>query len=145
MIEWCFTPLLTIFQSCHGDSSHYSCFPGFYQCKTLMCLAQGQSHQKPEDPVRLEPRTLDNELNTLPQSHAGPYKTLKIRKHKECYVIKIIWHSLTVEVYRICHELTVEIYRICHELTVEINRICHELTVEIYRICHELTVEIKLY
>ena len=31
LIEWCFTPLLTIFQSYHGDSSHYSCFPGFHQ------------------------------------------------------------------------------------------------------------------
>ena len=31
MIEWCFTPLLTVFQSYHGDSSHYSCFPGFHQ------------------------------------------------------------------------------------------------------------------
>ena len=25
IIEWCFTPLLTVFQSYHGDSSHYSC------------------------------------------------------------------------------------------------------------------------
>ena len=25
MIEWCFKPLLTVFQSYHGDSSHYSC------------------------------------------------------------------------------------------------------------------------
>ena len=31
LIEWCFTPLLTVFQSYHGDSSHYSCFPGFHQ------------------------------------------------------------------------------------------------------------------
>ena len=29
LIEWCFTPLLTVFQSYHSDSSHYSCFPGF--------------------------------------------------------------------------------------------------------------------
>ena len=25
LIEWCFTPLLTVFQSYHGDRSHYSC------------------------------------------------------------------------------------------------------------------------
>ena len=25
IIIWCFTPLLTVFQSYHGDSSHYSC------------------------------------------------------------------------------------------------------------------------
>ena len=31
LIEWCFTPLLTVFQSYHGDNSHYSCFPGFHQ------------------------------------------------------------------------------------------------------------------
>ena len=31
MVGWCFTPLLTVFQSYHGDSSHYSCFPGFHQ------------------------------------------------------------------------------------------------------------------
>ena len=31
LIEWCFKPLLTVFQSYHGDSSHYSCFPGFHQ------------------------------------------------------------------------------------------------------------------
>ena len=24
-IEWCFTPLSTVFQSYHGNSSHYSC------------------------------------------------------------------------------------------------------------------------
>ena len=24
-VEWCFTPLSTIFQSYHGDNSHYSC------------------------------------------------------------------------------------------------------------------------
>ena len=27
LIEWCFTLLLTVFQSYHSDSSHYSCFP----------------------------------------------------------------------------------------------------------------------
>ena len=25
VVEWCFTPLSTVFQSYHGDSSHYSC------------------------------------------------------------------------------------------------------------------------
>ena len=25
MIEWCFTPLSTVSQSYHGESSHYSC------------------------------------------------------------------------------------------------------------------------
>ena len=25
LIDWSFTPLLTVFQSYHGDSSHYSC------------------------------------------------------------------------------------------------------------------------
>ena len=31
LIKWCFMPLLTVFQSYHGDSSHYSCFPRFHQ------------------------------------------------------------------------------------------------------------------
>ena len=30
LVEWYFTPLLTVFQSYHGDSSHYSCFHGFH-------------------------------------------------------------------------------------------------------------------
>ena len=30
-IEWCFTPLSTVFQSYHSDRSHYLCFPGFHQ------------------------------------------------------------------------------------------------------------------
>ena len=49
MIEWCFMPLSTVFQSYHRHSSHYSC-------------AQGHSLEKkkkknPEDPVWLEART----------------------------------------------------------------------------------------
>ena len=31
LIEWCFAPLSTVFQSYHGDSSHYSCLAGFHQ------------------------------------------------------------------------------------------------------------------
>ena len=34
MVNWKlvgFTPHLTVFQSYQGDSSHYSCFPGFHQ------------------------------------------------------------------------------------------------------------------
>ena len=75
MIEWCFTPLLTAFQSYYDDSSHYSCLPRFHQylAGALKCLAQGHSHEKnPEDPVWLKPRTMDCESNTLPLSHAGP-------------------------------------------------------------------------
>ena len=41
MIEWCFTPLLTVFQSYHGDSSHYSCFPGFHQYYNGLYLKKG--------------------------------------------------------------------------------------------------------
>ena len=44
-----FTPLLTVFQSHHIDSSHYfHVFAGFHQKATaLRCLAQRHSHQKP--------------------------------------------------------------------------------------------------
>ena len=60
LIEWCFTPLSTVFQSYHGDSSHYSCLscvspvlrwlPDMYCPRTL-------PRKYPEDPMRLEPRT----------------------------------------------------------------------------------------
>ena len=59
-IEWCFTPLSTVFQSCHGDSSHYSCLSWVSPVLgwALKCLAKGNSCEKnPEGTVRLEPRT----------------------------------------------------------------------------------------
>ena len=60
LVEWCFTPLLTVFQSYHGDSSHYSCLSW-----VLPVLGRGAEvscprtlpRKNPEDPVRLEPRT----------------------------------------------------------------------------------------
>ena len=46
LTEWCFTPLSTVFQSYHGDSSHYSCLSWVHQyyAGALKCLAQGHSH-----------------------------------------------------------------------------------------------------
>ena len=59
LIEWCLTPLLTVFQSYHGDSSHYSCFPGFTSTRlgSEVSCPRTLPRKNPEDPVRLEPRT----------------------------------------------------------------------------------------
>ena len=75
LIEWCFTPLLTVFQSYNGDSSHYSCLSWVSPVLgwALKCLAQGHSHEKTQ---RIQcgsnPGPLDYESNTLPLSHVGP-------------------------------------------------------------------------
>ena len=60
LTEWCFTPLLTVFQSYHSDSSHYSCFPGFHQYyaglwsvlpkDTPMKKPRGSSSARTQDP-----------------------------------------------------------------------------------------------
>ena len=60
LIEKCFTPLSTIFQSHHGDSSHYSCLywvsPVLGWGSEVSC-PRTLPRKNPEDPVRLEPRT----------------------------------------------------------------------------------------
>ena len=60
LIEWCCTPLLTVFQSYHGHSSHYSCL--FWVSPVLglgskMSCPRTLPHKNPEDPVWLKPRT----------------------------------------------------------------------------------------
>ena len=74
LIEWCFMPLSTIFQSYHGDSSHYSCLSWVSPVVgwALKCLAQGHSHEKLQsNQYSLNPEPLDYESNTLPLSYAG--------------------------------------------------------------------------
>ena len=69
-------PLLTVFQSYHSDSSHYSCLSWVSPVLgwALKCLAQGHSHEKTERiQCGLNPGPLDYESNTLPLSHAGPF------------------------------------------------------------------------
>ena len=60
MIEWCFTPVLTIFQSYHGDSLHYSCLswvsPVLGWGSEVSC-PRTLPQKNVEDPVRLERRT----------------------------------------------------------------------------------------
>ena len=58
LIEWYFTPLSTVFQSYHGDNSHYSYFSWVSPVLgwALKCLVQGHFHEK-EDAVRLKSRT----------------------------------------------------------------------------------------
>ena len=76
MIEWCFTPLSTVFQSYHGDSSHYSCLSWVSPVLgwALKCLAQGHSQEKTQ---RIQcgsnPGPLDYKSNILPLGQAGPY------------------------------------------------------------------------
>ena len=57
--EWCFTPLSTVFQAYHGNSSHYSCLsrdsPVLGWGSEV--LAQGHSHEKPRGSSA--PRTQD--------------------------------------------------------------------------------------
>ena len=74
LVECCFTPLSTVFQSC--QTFHIiRVFPGFHQyyAGALKCLAQGHSHEKPQRiQCGANPGPLDYESNTLPLSHAGP-------------------------------------------------------------------------
>ena len=60
VIEWCFTPLSRVFQSYHGDSSHYSCLswvsPVLGWGSEVSC-PRTLPRKNPEDPVRFEPRT----------------------------------------------------------------------------------------
>ena len=75
LIEWCFMPLSTVFQSYHGDSSHCSCLSWISPVLgwALKCLAQGHTHEKTQ---RIQcgpnPGHLVYESNTLPLSHVGP-------------------------------------------------------------------------
>ena len=60
IIEWCFTPLSTVFQSYHGNSSHYLCTS--WVSPVLGWGSEGSCprilpRNNPKDPVRLEPRT----------------------------------------------------------------------------------------
>ena len=75
LIEWCFTPLSTVFQSYHGKSLHYSCLSWVSPVLgwALKCLAQGHSQEKTQRiQCSSNPEPLDYESNTLPLSHAGP-------------------------------------------------------------------------
>ena len=58
-VEWCFTRLSTVFQSYHGDSSHYSCLswvsPVLGWGSEVSCPRK-LPPKNPDDPVWLEPR-----------------------------------------------------------------------------------------
>ena len=60
MIEWCFTPLSTVFQLYHGGSSHNSCLswvsPVLGWGSEVSC-SRTFPRKKPRGSVRLEPRT----------------------------------------------------------------------------------------
>ena len=78
MIEWCLTPLLTVFQSYHGNSSHYSSLswvsPVLGWGSEVSCpVTLTRKKKNPEDSAQREPRTLGYKSNTSPLSHAGPH------------------------------------------------------------------------
>ena len=85
-IKWCFTPLLTLFQSYHGDSSHYSSLSW-----VSPVLGWGSEVSCPRTLPRKtqmircgsNPGPVDYESNTLPLSHAGP---LCYIGNKACFV-----------------------------------------------------------
>ena len=84
MIEWCFTPLSTKFQSYYGDSSHYSCLSW-----VSLVLGWGSEVSSPRTLSRKtqriqcgsNPGPLDYELNTLLLSHAGPHDKGRVKKN----------------------------------------------------------------
>ena len=98
MIEWCFTPLSTVFQLYHGDSSHYSCLSLVLPVLgwALMCLAQGHSHVKnPEDQVRLEPKTLGLRVKYFTTEPRGTKESANIPK-----ILKTMsWSLRLIELY----------------------------------------------
>ena len=75
LIEWCFMPLSTVFQSYHGDSSHSSCLSW-----VLPVLGWGSEASCPRtlpqktQGIRCGSNSgpLIYKSNTLPLSHAGP-------------------------------------------------------------------------
>ena len=74
LVEWCFTPFSTVFQSYHGHGSHYPCLSWVssvlgwgFEVSCSRTLPRKNS----EDPG-LNPGPLDYESNTPPLSHTGP-------------------------------------------------------------------------
>ena len=80
----CFTPLSTVFQSYHSDSSHYSCHSW-----VSPVLGWGSAvfypRTLPRNTQRIRcgsnPGPLDYESKTLPLSHAGPLVTKWLSKN----------------------------------------------------------------
>ena len=76
MIEWCFTPFSTVFQSYYGDSSHYSCLswvsPVLGWGSEVSCPPKTLPRKTQRIQCGSNPGPLDYESNTLPPSHAGP-------------------------------------------------------------------------
>ena len=63
LIEWCYTPFSTVFQSYHSDISHFPVFPWFQQYETKAMKTPRQCGSK------LGPQ--DYDWHTLPMKHAG--------------------------------------------------------------------------
>ena len=60
LIEWCFMPLSTVFQSYHGNSSHNSCLSWVSPVLgwgSEVSYSKTIPQKNPADPLRLEPRT----------------------------------------------------------------------------------------
>ena len=76
-----FTPLSTVFQSYHGDSSYYSCFSWASPVLgwALKCLAQGHSHEKPRGSSAT--RAQDRWITSQTLHHCATWDPLLIKNY----------------------------------------------------------------
>ena len=86
------TPLSTVFQSYHGDRSHYSCLSWFLQAlgwgSEVSCPRTFQRKAK-RIQCGSNPGPLNYEAYTLPPSHAGPAKQKADRLGKFSMILNL--------------------------------------------------------
>ena len=77
LVKWCFTPLSTVYQSYHGDSSHYSCLSWVLPVLGWDSEVSGPRTLPQKKPQKIQCGStlgpLDYESNTSPLSYVGPH------------------------------------------------------------------------